>query len=520
MPPSLAASYEELPYTNNSYAASHPRTMATVAWLHGLEPPDLTNCRVLELGCGRGGNLLPMAESAPGSQFVGIDLSPRQIDEANADRETLGLKNIDFHALDILNVDDEIGTFDYVLGHGVYSWVSPQVQEAIFRLCAARLTPNGIAYLSYNTFPGWHYNGVMRDLLCYHVTDEASPHEQMEQVRSLIEWFDRDIPDKENPRSQLTLEACKMLGEQSDAYIYHEYLEIDNRPCYFHEFAETAVTHGLQYIAEAFVDPRLAHVPATAQKAAEVSAKKSRIRYEQYLDFIMHRAFRCTLLCREGAKVLTQPQTDRLKSCYFKGIAEPTSEPVDSGPSDPLTFGTTDGISFTTEHPLVKTMLLTLLEMGPLAVPLGELSRETAARMGYDSDENLQPMLLDILKTSYHRGVVRVFHSPPVFVPHVSERPVASPVARLQACGDSRVTNREHWGKGLGPFDRFLLTLMDGTRNREELIDALCEGIERQQIDFKPDRNTFTGEQELRDSLNSSYDELTGFLAQSALLIA
>lgn len=109
--------------------------------------------RVLELGCGTGGNLPPMAATLPGSQFTGTDMSERQIEMARELAEGGRLRNIEFLAGDALPLlaDTADGSFDYIILHGLYSWVPLQVQSALLPLCGGLLSEAGIAYVSYNT---------------------------------------------------------------------------------------------------------------------------------------------------------------------------------------------------------------------------------------------------------------------------------------------------------------------------------------------------------------------------------
>src|SRR5262245_46429032 len=88
MSPALT-SYDEIPYESHPYPQSHPERLATVATLFGMTPPPIEACRVLELGCAAGGNLIPMAQTLPGSTFLGIELSARQADEGRATIEAL-----------------------------------------------------------------------------------------------------------------------------------------------------------------------------------------------------------------------------------------------------------------------------------------------------------------------------------------------------------------------------------------------------------------------------------------------
>src|SRR3954454_103006 len=101
-----ATTYDELPYDDHVFAATHPATLATVAALHGLDPPPVDRCRVLDLGCAAGSNLWPMALALPGSEFVGVDLSPVQIARGREVAADLVLANVALHARDVLAPTD------------------------------------------------------------------------------------------------------------------------------------------------------------------------------------------------------------------------------------------------------------------------------------------------------------------------------------------------------------------------------------------------------------------------------
>ena len=106
-----------------------------------------------------------MAEVFPNSTFLGIDASSRQIDDGNGSIAALGFRNITLTCEDLLNVDEAYGKFDYIIAHGVYSWVPDNVQQKIFFICKQNLSENGIAYVTYNTYPGWRLRGMIRDLM-------------------------------------------------------------------------------------------------------------------------------------------------------------------------------------------------------------------------------------------------------------------------------------------------------------------------------------------------------------------
>src|SRR5262249_21258700 len=161
-------SYDEVPYTSHPFPQTHPDRLATVATLMGLRPAPVQRCRVLELGCVSGGNLIPMVATLPESRFVGLDLSLLQIESGRRQAEALGLKNVELLNRNLREVGPDLGQFDYVICHGVYSWVPPEIRDKILAICSQNLAPDGVAYVSYNTYPGWHMRGMIRDMMSYH----------------------------------------------------------------------------------------------------------------------------------------------------------------------------------------------------------------------------------------------------------------------------------------------------------------------------------------------------------------
>src|SRR5712692_4297077 len=146
--------YDEIPYPNLSHVQSHPDALATLATLLGLAPAPIDRCRVLEIGCATGGNLIPMALSLPGSSFLGIDSSARQIEMGQAAVAAVGLGNVQLRQMDIRQVTPELGEFDYIIAHGVFSWVPKDVRDQLLTICKQNLAPNGVAFVSYNVYPG------------------------------------------------------------------------------------------------------------------------------------------------------------------------------------------------------------------------------------------------------------------------------------------------------------------------------------------------------------------------------
>lgn len=160
--------YDEVPYPGGVFPSTHPEHLATIASLYGMDPVPVDRCRVLELGCGFGANLLPMAFHYPQAKFVGIDLSGSSVARGQKDISALSLSNAELHHLDILDVGPDFGEFDYIISHGVFSWVPDIVRNKILAVFKANLSPQGVCYVSYNAYPYSHARNLARDMVLFH----------------------------------------------------------------------------------------------------------------------------------------------------------------------------------------------------------------------------------------------------------------------------------------------------------------------------------------------------------------
>ena len=251
--PGSVSSYDELPYVRRAFPQTHPDRLAVAATLFGLEPRPPQRCRVLELGCAAGATLIPFAYYLPESEFVGVDLSRRQIAVGQAFVASLGLTNIRLHAMNIRDVPPAWGTFDYVICHGVYSWVPREVQDCILALCACHLAPHGMAFVSYNTLPGWQLGAGLREVSLLRVGGLNDLHERLQAARAFWGRIPHDLAQLRSPVREALGAYLDQLADQPDGYVSHELLEDANEPIYFHEFMDRAARHGLQFLAEAAV---------------------------------------------------------------------------------------------------------------------------------------------------------------------------------------------------------------------------------------------------------------------------
>ncbi len=456
----LQESYEALPYDSEPIPHSHPDALATAARLRGLEPAAVERCRVLELGCAEGGNLLPMAVALPESRFVGLDLSAAQIDVGRATVAALGLPNLELQARDLLEIDEiekvaggSIGEFDYILCHGVYSWCPPVVQAKILSILQQHLAPEGVAYLSWNTFPGWHGPLALREMMVHHVRAFREPVRRVKEARAFLDFLSSAIPDDNKSHRAAVVDLQTRLAKQSDTYFFHEYLEAFNQPLYFHEFAQRIADAGLQYLGESCEQPTVSDLLPEAQAAL---GELDGVGFEQYLDFVRNRKFRRSLLCRAG-KTLCEPAPRLLAGLHLAAVAQPVSPKpkVKAGRAEQFRTGVA---TVTTDDPYIKALLLTLHDAWPRYVEHEALDARLEALVGPIAPDDIDAVVLHC----YAANLIGLHVHAPRMTLTPGTHPLASPLARLQAQHSKRVSNLRHLSVELAEPDRILLQKLDG----------------------------------------------------------
>jgi methyltransferase-like protein/2-polyprenyl-3-methyl-5-hydroxy-6-metoxy-1,4-benzoquinol methylase len=474
--------YDEVPYPSYPHPNTHPRHLEALAALFGLESPPLAGCRVLELGCASGGNLIPLADEYPDARFVGIDLSSRQIEDGRATIADFELDNLQLRKADICEIDDSWGQFDYIISYGVFSWVPPQVQNKIFEICRRNLVPNGVAAVSYNTYPGWHLRAAIRDLMRYHVGHLQDPRQKIAQALAVLDFMSSACDENET-YGRLLKGELKLVGEVDKSYLYHEHLEDHNQPMYFHEFIESAERHGLQYLAESNVSRMLmANLP---MKAQEMLSEAPLIRREQYLDFLRNVGFRTTLLCHREIELDRDLHDGRLGRFRVQLSCRPEPKEVDLHGDAPVTFNVKEG-GITVSLPLSKAAIVGLGRTWPEAVDVADLYGRALEMLGpsaVDGDSLFSvDALYDMLATALAANILEIYVHAPRCVSAISDRPLASRLARFQAARGMLIANCWQRGVELNDLGRFILQRLDGQHDRVALETELREALQSGRI--------------------------------------
>ena len=244
--------YDEVPYKCLPVEWTAPERLALASLLHGGPRPALDRYRVLELGCGDGANLLPQAYFRRHAAFVGVDGAATQVAMAERSRRELGLSNVEFVHADFLAADECLtGQFDFIVGHGIFSWVPGAVRDALLRLCARRLRPGGLLYLNYNAYPGWKVRGLVRDFLLAQTAGVRGLGPRALAAQEAAGRIARSLPEAEHAYSKLLADEFRFVCDSDASYVAHEYLASVNDAYWRSEFGALLASHGLEVVADA-----------------------------------------------------------------------------------------------------------------------------------------------------------------------------------------------------------------------------------------------------------------------------
>ncbi|MEO8024878.1 MAG: class I SAM-dependent methyltransferase [Bryobacteraceae bacterium] len=440
--------------TRVAHPPTHPSRLAAHAVLLGLEPANADGARILEIGCGSGANLLPMAAAMPSARLLGIDTSERDIRAGRAALEDLGLRNLDLRHATLTDVawnDVSDGTgFDYVIADGVYSNLASADRGLFAQRIASLLSPHGVAFVSYRCYPGAYAGQALREACLLHAGFLEDVEQRAEESQSLLRLLACQ------PEASWLRPECGRLLALSTAEFGREELGEHTSASYFFQFARHALQHGLQFLAESsFGGSSLFGLPRDAAERLEGLIADNPLAVEQYLDLLRMRRVRETLLCRADVFVDRQARLGRVEALW----AASSARRIDRLPQDPdnsTAYALADGSRLAVVDSRLCATLDTLAGSWPHPVRIRNIDCDRKA-------------LLDL----HGAGFVDLqAWAPSIF--GLSDRPSVPQWIRWQAAQGCDLTNAYHCAVRIDDsFTRSLLSLLDGTRDSNALERAL-----------------------------------------------
>jgi SAM-dependent methyltransferase len=435
--------YDTIAYPSLIFRDCRPDRLATLARLHGLSPPAIDTARMLEIGGGDGLNVMALAAAHPRAEFRNIDLAAEPVERGAAAARAAGMTNVRHEVLDLMDAPERLsGQFDYIVAHGVYAWVPDVVRKGLMVLLQRLLSPTGVAYLSYNAMPGGHSRMALRDMILHHISHITVPRERIAATRKLLTAFVQPQANDEPITTAMRKEAEATLA-QSDGQMFHDQLGPNYAPQSLSAVCAAAAEHGLRYLGDAtlggqdqgFVDPEYGGIT----DAALIGKLQSH-------DYRRGRYFRKSLFVRAD-----QPIKRVLDYAIARGMWA-SSHAVALGDGR-FRFGRAEG---KIGNPHLTAIVERLIACKPGRTAVSDLTDD--------------PQLLSGLSSLALAGYIDLHTAPAPFTAAATDRPLASPLARMQiARGAPQLVTLDHAMLSADEPLRQALLLMDGMTDRAEL---------------------------------------------------
>jgi methyltransferase-like protein/protein-L-isoaspartate O-methyltransferase len=478
--PKAPTPYDAVSYPGHVYEHTHPNRLATLAKLYGMDPVSIAHCRVLELGCGAGSNLLPMAFQYPDSQFVGVDLSGLTVQRGMRNVQALGLTNIRLVHHDIMDVDASFGQFDYIIAHGVYSWVPPAVRNHMMNIFKQNLSANGVCYVSYNAHPYSHTRNLARDMMIYHTRHLTDSKQRTSQAIAVMKFLS-DASDARTVHGAIMRDQYKRVLEMPEEVLFHDDLNESATAFLLHELVDEAGKHGLQYLSDAeFSRRNIADYPDQVRATLERFPETEFVAREQYQDFIDGNGFRRSLLCHDSVRLRRTIGAAFVTQFHLLCGLHPVDPKYCLTDKSSMQFQTQKVATLTVNEPLLKAAHLCLGEAWPDALSFEELLRRSQALLpGRKIAQEDAQMLMEAMYVLTSSGVAGFMAWPPLVTTEISSRPEVSALAREQAQSGALVTNQLHQAVRLEDEKvRRFVQLLDGRRSVEAIVMEMSRILE------------------------------------------
>jgi len=353
----------DVAYTTNFYREITPIWLTTTSLLLGQRPPDLSRpFRYADLGCGNGFTALAVAASCPEAEVWGFDFNPAHVEWATRLAAMADLPNVRFVETSFAELASrplaDLPQFDFMVSHGVLSWISPENQRLMMEVIRQRLRPGGLSYISYNVTTGWAGMVPVRALM--RMLTEANPARTDLAVTEVLDFVDRlKSAGAAFFQANPALDARMADIRRQDArYVAHEYLNRDWHPTMFSDVARAMGEAKCSFIGSATLTDNIDAVSAPSGVVPLLTEARDLMLRETLRDFGSAQAFRRDVFRRGQASLPAAEQQELVNELAIAGMGQTVP--------DPITFVTAMG-SVTGRAEIYKP-LLDALAAGPLSV--------------------------------------------------------------------------------------------------------------------------------------------------------
>ncbi|MCA9607626.1 MAG: methyltransferase [Myxococcales bacterium] len=470
MPEHSRDGYDSVPFRGRPIPWASPAALSATSVAHGGPALGPGPVRVLELGCGDGAHLIPLAWFRPELTAVGLDTSARAIERARAASEALGLADrLAFETRDL--ADHEAGGFDVVVAQGVYSWIDAGQRAALRRVAAAALRPGGLCYVSFNSEPGWSIRGRIRDAL---VRDRPG---SVDEARARLAGLRALLGEPADAWSYLLAHELERGAAAEEGYLVHEYLAEDNASFWLGDVVRDFAAEGLAYVGDATFDRLEGHVDPLLRTQARALGG-DRVAEEERIDLIAFRQLHAAVFAKVEALDAPPARSALVHRAWIAGAVARRNDPFDLADGVEEVFDGPKGRELRIRDATLKVALLLLADRYPAGTRLEALHAECAARLApHGIAASSVEALADRIGTLHEEMQVELrLEDARLRVP-VGERPRVLPLTRHEAATRDVLTAPTHQMIPVEPIDRAIVERLDGTRTLDALAEALSEDI-------------------------------------------
>lgn len=418
----MATDYDRLPYQSFVYHKSHPNHLAALAIYHNITPVNPFQCRILEIGCAIGNNIISYAEHHPNCTLVGIDLSGEQIKRGQELIARARLKNVTLQHCSITDFKNYRKKFDYIICHGVFSWVPDFVQQKILAYIKRNLSPHGMAYISYNCLPGAQNLKTIRDMMLFarQSLPQHNHDEDMAHAFDMLHNIGEISALGKSHYYKIIKDEIDNIKTHNNAYINHEYYTPYNQPLYFHQFCDLIEQHKLGYLCNGDISNdyylyMFQHARDWFDKLTKNYPNLSRRDQIQYIDFFTNQRFRGAVITHDKIAQKASSNKNHLRDLYVNMdiiLAENQPRPTYPLTHDECRFNA-HGNDFTCDHKLLTAIYLNLVDSGNQPITGNGLIakvKQTDGCAEYFEKEpvDAEQIVLRELENSLHRGLLTI----------------------------------------------------------------------------------------------------------------
>lgn len=311
----VASLYRERGYPPMSHPTTDPAFTGASARLAGLVTPEPRKASIFEIGCATGHNLLPLAARWPEAEIMGCDIAAPAVEEAVRLAKDAGLCNAEFFTADLRELEFSGRTFDYIIAHGVFSWVEDDAKKSLLDFCSRHLSPNGIAVISFNVLAGWearlHVAAAVSRIESEHGVD------RLKAIAIL-----REVVEDETVRAI----ADDMLLKGPEILSFDDFGPV-NDPWAFDDFVSACSSSGLRWLGESDPAENFPRSLTDGQRAKLAPLAGDPVAMHAKADELLSRTFRSGLICRADAPVSGRVSTAAVMDLCVHLPKEPVSDP-------------------------------------------------------------------------------------------------------------------------------------------------------------------------------------------------